>query len=255
VTTGARVVLLHGALSDARMWTPLVARLAAKGVVAEAPPMAGFHPDRFDAATFSSAAHVATLGAALEAADRPIHLVGHSRGGRLALAIAAAYPELVGSLLLIEPGGITEPDYFVTPPPAAPLDRDMLHVMVGQGRHEAAARLYIDAGHGTGAWDGAPEDFRRVACDNAATLPGTLADRTVPLSRTAAAAVGCRTLLVTGSASPPLFDCIADVLERNLPRCRRLRLAGQDHFYPQRAADHLADLLLRWIGGEDVAAS
>lgn len=250
-----RVVLLHGALSDARMWAPIVARLAQAGIAAAAPAMAGFHPDRFDPATFSGAAHVAALGAMLEAAGAPVHLVGHSRGGRLALALAAAHPRLVRSLLLIEPGGAAEPDFFPSPPPVAPLDKDTLLALLAQDTHETAARFYIDAGHGTGAWDGAPEDFRRIARDNVPTLSGTLADRTVPLSRTTAASVACPTLLVTGTASPPSFDHIADVLEQSLPDYRRLRVAGQDHFYPQRAPDHLADLLLRWIGGEDVAAS
>ena len=242
------MILLHGALSDARMWAPLCVRLAAAGIAVEAPAMAGFHPDRFDPVTFSSAAHLDALGVAIAAAGAPLHLVGHSRGGRLALALAAVHPALVRSLVLIEPGGATTPGFFAVPPPVMPLDRDALHAMIARGDHAAAARLYIDTGHGAGAWEGAPEDFRRIACDNAATLCGTLADRGVPLSPATAASVACPTLLVTGTASPVLFDHIADVLESNLARCRRVRIAGQDHFYPQRAPDHLAGLLLRWIG-------
>src|SRR3954463_5631220 len=95
---GAPVVLVHGALCDWRWWEPQLAAIAAHGQ-AIAVSLSGFHPTPpLPPEEFSAERHIAELGAFLQRLGAPVHLVGHSRGGRIALHVAAQFPKVVRSL-------------------------------------------------------------------------------------------------------------------------------------------------------------
>ncbi|WP_240687027.1 alpha/beta fold hydrolase [Amycolatopsis suaedae] len=101
---GVRVVYVHGLGGSSTNWTDLAALLApfAGGVALDLPGF-GFSEPRegFD---FSLAAHAAVVADALgDLADGPVHLVGNSMGGAIALLVAARRPELVRTLTLISP--------------------------------------------------------------------------------------------------------------------------------------------------------
>ena len=40
----------------------------------------------------------------------PVHLLGHSRGGHIAFRVAQNFPDLVRTLILVEPGGVLAPN-------------------------------------------------------------------------------------------------------------------------------------------------
>ena len=94
------------------------------------------------------------------------HLFGHSRGGRIALHVAAGFPEL-RSLVLAEPGGTLAPDFLAfrsgkvdkTIPPVVDVRRAAFE-LIGRGDIEAGLRLYVDAGHGIGALGSVAVDFQ-----------------------------------------------------------------------------------------------
>ncbi len=98
--TGAPLVLLHGGLSDGRSWAPQLETLADRyDVVAWDAPGCGGSGDPSGAPSLSDyadavAALVGSLGFA------PVHLVGHSFGAGLALAVYGRHPRLVRSLVL-----------------------------------------------------------------------------------------------------------------------------------------------------------
>lgn len=105
---GATVVLLHAGVCDRRSWHGVAERLQDLDVVAydrrgfgETPPA----DEQFS--------HLADLLALLGdvAPGRPVHLVGSSMGGGLALDAALTAPERVTSLVLITPAisGAPEP--------------------------------------------------------------------------------------------------------------------------------------------------
>ncbi len=102
------VVLLHGAASNHRWWDPVAARLARRhrvlrydhrGHGQSSSPAGGYTVDRLAA---DAAAVVERLGLGR------VVLVGHSAGADIALAAAAARPDLVAALGCIE-GGVYEP--------------------------------------------------------------------------------------------------------------------------------------------------
>jgi pimeloyl-ACP methyl ester carboxylesterase len=111
--TGELVVYLHGLGGSASNFTDLAGLLATRypGMAVDLP---GFGrsapPEGFDYALDSHAEVVAAFVGGLP--QRPVHLVGNSMGGAVALLIAARHPELVRTLTLLAPA---MPDLRVDP--------------------------------------------------------------------------------------------------------------------------------------------
>jgi pimeloyl-ACP methyl ester carboxylesterase len=234
--SGVPVVLLHGALSDFRYWEPQQIAFARRRQ-AIAVSLRGYFPDETGGrdAQLSAEQHVSDLGVFLRSLGQPAHLLGHSRGGRIALHVAAKFPDTVRTLVLFEPGGIAVPDFF-TPitsaepsKPAADVRSDAW-ALIQRGEIEAGLRLYIDSGHGAGTWDGSPLNFKRVAMSNAGSMAGMMADVSAPLSRSAATQVTAPTLLMDGANSPPIFGQVIRVLSDCVPKTQRSTIDGGTHF-------------------------
>lgn len=98
-------LLLHGLLSNARMWDEVADRLAARGhavyaIDLRAHGRSDAPADGYDNAT--AARDVATLCDELELTGAIV--AGHSWSGNLALRLAVEYPELVAGLALVDGG-------------------------------------------------------------------------------------------------------------------------------------------------------
>jgi pimeloyl-ACP methyl ester carboxylesterase len=106
---GRPVVLLHGLSASSRWWSKNVDALAAEHLVA-AVDLTGFgHSTGFFGlpATIPSFGEVTALLARwLETFDEPVHLIGHSMGGQIAIRLTAERPDLVRSLMLVNSAGI-----------------------------------------------------------------------------------------------------------------------------------------------------
>ena len=92
-------LLLHGVPETAQMWHGLVAELARDRVVL-APDLKGLGRSEVRA-PYDVPTLVAELAALIvHEVDRPVDVVGHDWGGSLAIALAAARPELVRRLVV-----------------------------------------------------------------------------------------------------------------------------------------------------------
>lgn len=93
---GTPIVLIHGLSGSARWWSRNLDALAENHLVAAV--------DRLPASSFGElTAHLARW---LQTFDEPVHLVGHSMGGALAIRLAAERPDLVRSLVLVNATGM-----------------------------------------------------------------------------------------------------------------------------------------------------
>ncbi len=103
---GPPILLLHGFGADRLSWTANVATLEAQGRVLTL-DLPGHGASL--AAVGDGSVHDVADGVAT-ALDRhgpgPMHVVGHSLGGAVALMLAQARPDLVASLALIAPAGL-----------------------------------------------------------------------------------------------------------------------------------------------------
>ena len=112
-SSGASVVLVHGAWADGSSWAKVIGRLAADGIkVAAAPlPLTSFHDD------------VAALDRTLERATGSVVLVGHAYAGAV---IAATRDEKVKALVYVaalapdEGETVADVFYRAEPHPQAP---------------------------------------------------------------------------------------------------------------------------------------
>jgi lipase len=96
-----QVLTIHGLTGHGQRWQQLAGYLPE--ITIAAPDLLG-HGRSSWAAPWSIDANVSALGALLDdVADTPVLVVGHSFGGALAMRLAAARPDLVAALLLLDP--------------------------------------------------------------------------------------------------------------------------------------------------------
>jgi lipase len=97
-----RVLAIHGLTGHGKRWRPLATQHLAEITVA-APDLIG-HGRSSWAAPWTIDANVAALTALLEQqADGPLVVVAHSFGSAVALHLAAAHPDRVAALVLLDP--------------------------------------------------------------------------------------------------------------------------------------------------------
>lgn len=250
---GDTVVFVHGAFCDYRLWEPQTEGIG-RAFRAVAVSLAGYHPGPLLAPEeLTAERHIAETGLFLETLERPVHLVGHSRGARISLNVAARFGETIRSLVLIEPGGNVAPDFLLTtkqhaPTPSPSVDmRDDVLKLIKSGQREQGMRVYVDSGHGKGRWDRLSSAVRRIMLSNADTIAGMLQDNTGLLTADAARKISCPTLLIAGGASPPIFGRVLDALQTYIPDQCRKSVANADHFLPWDHAGEVNAILLDWL--------
>src|SRR4051812_3534188 len=100
------VVLLHGLSGSARWWQRNIPALAVARRVA-VPDVIGFGRSRLRGRLPDVPAVADVLAEWLASiSPDPVHLVGHSMGGHLAIHVAARHPERVRRLVLVDAGGV-----------------------------------------------------------------------------------------------------------------------------------------------------
>jgi pimeloyl-ACP methyl ester carboxylesterase len=184
---GAPILLVHGALADARMWQPHQALLAPQAR-ALAVTLRYFSPDPWpaDGPPFGITTHADDLAAFIRALGAgPVHLVAWSYSAHAALHLAITQPELLKSVFCYEPGF---PTYVTDPAAMAAFQEDAgrmyapLGEALSRGDLPGAVRSLMDAsGQQPGYFDAQPEERRALQLDNAHTLPLLMAQTPPPV--------------------------------------------------------------------------
>jgi len=242
---GEAVVLLHSTGASGSQWRRLAAELGDRFRVV-APDLCGYGGSGpwKGKGEISLAAEAALVAALIERLDQPVHLVGHSFGGAVALRLAQERPELLKSLVLIEPvafhllraGDAIDAQAFDEISRVA----DGVARSLACGDFQGGFGRFVDYWSGEGAWTAVPEDKRgplatrlgKVALDfwsalNDPTRLGDLAELDVP------------TLVIRGGTSPLPVRRIAWHLGRTLPRVQLETIDCAGHMAP---LTHAADV-------------
>jgi len=230
-----RVLCLHSSASTGRQWQPIAAALSAHHDVV-APDLLGYGDARrwLTGAPVSLDDEAQALAPLLQRG--PVHLLGHSYGGAVALQIALRWPERVRSLTLYEP--VRFALLFRRPATQAAAEAILgvgrrVGMEVLSGSLANAAGRFVDYWSGDGAWQRIPAHQRAKLAERMrkvqAEFEALFADR-VP-----AAAYQALTMpvhLIGGSRSPLPARQVLDVLATLLPHATRTTLMGLGHMGP-----------------------
>jgi esterase len=233
---GVPLLLVHGTLGDYRSWVNQMQPFGAHYRTI-AVSLRHCWPERWDGEgdDFTVQQHIQDLAAFIAALEAgPVHLLGHSRGGHIAFRVAQTFPELVRTLVLVEPGGVLDASLE---PPQAPKNPP---IALGPLYTAAAERIRcgaIDEGlgptaeviFGPGGWTDLPEERKQRMRDNARTLLGQIREQRAPFSRADAEAIRAPTLLMQGERSPETFHRILNGLESALKDVRRVVIPDASH--------------------------
>lgn len=248
--TGPRPILaVHCSLAHSGAWRALgaemeqEARLLAYDMLSH-----GRSPDWDGQGNFQTQNVEAGL-ALLERREKPVDLLGHSFGATVALRIAKARPDLVRSLVLIEPV------LFAVTRQEAPEEQaalDALEAPFGEyyaaGDLENATRFFNRIwGPGKPKWPDLPDHTRAAMLRAMRVIPESYAtlylDEIGILQPGALDTVDMPCLLVSGGDSQPVMPLINEGLARRLPDAKCLIVEGAGHMLPITHPVETAEIL------------
>jgi pimeloyl-ACP methyl ester carboxylesterase len=223
---GAPVVLVHGSLCDLRYWRAQIPALTRDFRVFFI-SLRGYWPAGRDAdlADFSGTRHAEDVAGFIDRyCDGAAHVVGHSRGGRVAFELARRHPGKVRALVLADPGmavGDSEKE-------RGDFRRRALQA-IHDGDIERGLAHFIDTVNGEDTWRHMVPWFKQMAVDNAHTLAAQVGETPYCLTEEDARAMDRPALLIGGALSPPPYPAILEALHDWLPNAQCMRIAGSSH--------------------------
>lgn len=226
-----QVLLLHGTLSTAGQLTGLARLLAAPGdLTIHAIDRRGSGESRLAApAPIDVRTHVDDLVAILEAIGmHPAALVGVSYGGIVALEFAARRRDLTLAVVAYEPpyGPLADEGTQARFATVAAATEQAFET----SGSAAAAQSFMRGVAGERSWAGLPDRARAFLASEGASayvdagLRGLDPDGLVRIQ--------APTTIISGDASEPFYEPIADALAERIPGARRLHLPGMAHASP-----------------------
>lgn len=245
---GQPVILLHSGGMSSRQWKRLADELATSHLVV-APDFlgSGDNPPWPPGAAFHFQQDVDAVTRIVDTLGEPVHLVGHSYGGLVALQVARAVPARVRSIAAYDPvafGVLAEPRDAEGLDDLSQAAKNPVFTDDTLGGSDAWFEVFVDYWNGPGAWRALPtparEAFLRVGRKVFLEVQSLMDDRT---PGSAYAAITAPTLLITGSASPPAARRVVSRLAGSMPAGRAVTVEGAGHMGPITHARIVVDAI------------
>jgi pimeloyl-ACP methyl ester carboxylesterase len=227
---GMPVLLLHGSASSSAMWTPVINALKARFRLI-APDLIGYGrtdawPDEY---VFGVDDELRLIEPLIEHLPGGAHVVAHSYGGVVALALARAGRVGIRSLTLIEPVAF----HMARSDAQAWAEVERFSSGFGERMAKGAAmRHFVDYWSSAGTWDAMEEgtraNMRRAAAKIMHEFHAASADQAVG----ALHSVSFSVRLIAGDLSPLPVRRIAALLAERLPNASLQVFAGANHLLP-----------------------
>jgi esterase len=205
---GAPLVLVHGSFCDYRLWPKQLEVFSKKHRMLNV-SLRHYFPELWDGtgSDFSFTQHAHDVSAFIQQlALGPVHLLGHSRGGIVALEVAKKYPGLIRTLILADVQAKLElPETEENLNAVAfrsKLGADFRHE-VAMGDVEGGMARFMNALNGTGFWENMPAVRQKIFLQNVLTA---LVDDPVPLTTDdELRKFNFPVLMINGEKSPPAY--------------------------------------------------
>lgn len=178
-----------------------------------------------------------SLAMAVDLLDGPVDVIGHSFGGTVALRLAVERPDLVRSLVLIEPVFFAAA-FADNPEMQAAHAAEMAgyNAAIQAGDNETAAREFTASWGDGRAWAAMPDAARAAMALRIplvhACAPALFDDAAGLLSDEGVTRISQPVLLLEGEASPQYVAAINDALMARIKRSERAVITGAGHMAP-----------------------
>lgn len=233
--SGPPLILVHGSLSDYRTWLPLLAELSETNRTI-AVSLRHYYPEQWDGKgdVLSLQQHADDMADFIQALQLgPVDLLGHSRGGAVALLVASQHPELVHKLVLADPAPL---NVMLSKNANAQNDLQirktkLLEVMqhYQQGDSDGGLEVFVNYIAGKTAWENTPETRRATLRANTWTQTSQLQDFETPFDCSNAGKITAPVLLITGERSAPLYGYMHSALKPCLKQVDDATIADAGH--------------------------
>ncbi|MBR0777506.1 alpha/beta hydrolase [Bradyrhizobium diazoefficiens] len=242
--SGEPIVFVHGAPHDLRAWEPVREIIANRyRFIAYTQRYFGTKPWPDEGKNYSVATHADDLTKFIISLNAgPVHLVGWSHGGVVAVAAAISEPSMVRSLILYDAGVLSVLPAESPEGKIAREDRAKMFGPIGAAASEngdftKAAKLLQEIVFGLqpGEFSSVPEYLQTVLVDNARVLPLMFAAPPPPI-------VTCEmlrdftrpTLVICGENSRELWSLPSKAIAKCVPGARQVTLKNVGHDGPVR---------------------
>lgn len=233
---GRPLLMVHGTLGDQRSFAAQMAPLAAAGFHVMALSMRHCWPGSWpaDGGDFRIDTHVADVAAFIGALRKgPVALLGHSRGGHIAVRVAERHPTLLSALILAEPGGELDESLGGKPGAAGQVGAfTVASDLVAAGDEEGGLKVVAEHTGGSGAWERRPEERKAISRANARTMLGQRNEERRPYSRATAATIRMPTLFLYGANTRPNFVANVEALSGAIAGSKVVVIRNATHGLP-----------------------
>jgi lipase len=251
--SGRPLVCLHAGGSAGAQWKRVAAflqddrRLIAPDLIGfgRTPPWPHGDPLSHDLQADLVAALIASTATAA------VDVVGHSYDGATAVRLVLRRPELVRSLVLIEP--VLTPLLRDTEPTLFEEYRRVAQGFLERataGPSEAAWALFLDYRNGPGTWERMSDESRgRFLAQTAQTADGFRSNLANPTTLADCRSIGMPTTLLCGDRTTAPDRRVTELLRDAIPGSRQVVIDGAGHMspitHPEAVASHVRDHLER----------
>lgn len=221
--TGPALLLIHGSLCDLRYWRWQLPELAGHCRVI-VPSLPHYWPQENAQTEFSVYQHARDMLHLLDALNiESAHILGHSRGGSIAIQMALEQNDKVRSLILADPGIRTRQQES-----HANFKHEALQA-IQEGKIDEGLAVFIDAVSGENTWKRMVRWFRQMVRDNANTLVLQQREPAFYFDEASFSALTLPITLLGGSDSPAPFPQIIARLDSILPQAQSHVISPASH--------------------------
>jgi non-heme chloroperoxidase len=251
--SGQSVVFVHGNIADLRIWSEQHGA-AFKRFQLVSYSRRYHYPNAWEGkgADYTEANNDQDLVNIIQALHLGrVHLVGHGSGAQIVTEVALSHPELVRTLVLVEPATAAVAVGRAGFEPLAAGRSELagqMQVAVQHDDSEKAAKLLFNwANANPGAYEALPLPLQGEILDNATVLPFFLAAPPPPLGCADYARLAVPTLVVTGERAAPYFSAVADAVAGCVKGALRETIPSAGHVVQRENSDAFNAVLVGFL--------